>query len=505
MLCYVARAQSPNYTFNRKPPPNLPQVLTLYSAIKYTLAQNPNILLSEETARAAYGFYQSLSGQFDPTANALLSHDHEAIPLTESEIEGNGDIRSNLITDTSIVDVNITKEFRNGVMLTPNARLVRIDTNINRALLIPASNRGEVNFTVFVPFLRGSDPGAPELAAKYDHEAEVYTVYFTVSQNVFDATAAYWQYLGAVKRVKVFTDAVKRAKEFADNVQKLIDGKELPRAEILLPLARVAERTAQLINAEQEVISTRRDLAILMGITYLHAAELPLPVAQFPKINNPLIDRYQDLNFYIPYAMQHRQDIWSELMRAKGRYALVIGTHTDLPPQLNFELRTGYDGLRENGNPPAGFVDRKQGPNVFGELTYQYPIGNNTSLGNYMNASAEYNSSLITLRDLRRTIKLEVAVATNDIKRAALELVQSYKSVEYYQQSVKNENKKLQLGAATVLDVIQVDEQLVGALLINVDENINYATSLARIRFEVGSLVKHDNYGHSVVDMLNLQ
>jgi outer membrane protein TolC len=58
---------------------------------------------------------------------------------------------------------------------------------------------------------------------------------------------------------------------------------------------------------------------------------------------------------------------------------------------------------------------------------------------------------------------------------------------------VQNEKKKYRLGESTLIDVIIAQDRLDSALLSHVQNRQTYATQLARLRLQTGTLLTFDN------------
>ena len=64
--------------------------------------------------------------------------------------------------------------------------------------------------------------------------------------------------------------------------------------------------------------------------------------------------------------------------------------------------------------------------------------------------------------------------------------------------TLDNEQTKRRLGTATLIDVINVEDRLSNALLAYVQLRQGYANAIARLRYEIGAIVRREGEGYVV-------
>ena len=117
-------------------------------------------------------------------------------------------------------DVSLSKELRNGIVLSPYANINYQSANFVGKSDWQGSVGGEgvapnytaqIGFEVTVPLRRGlgrDDTGAPEAAARQDAEAKRLLTTFTKSQSVLNTIFAYWNVRADVDQVEVLERSV---------------------------------------------------------------------------------------------------------------------------------------------------------------------------------------------------------------------------------------------------------------------------------------------------------
>ena len=89
------------------------------------------------------------------------------------------------------------------------------------------------------------------------------------------------------------------------------------------------------------------------------------------------------------------------------------------------------------------------------------------------------------------------------MQRANDQLIESDAAVKTYAASLESERTKRRFGAATLIDVLNVEDRYNNALLAQVQAKQNYASTIAQFRFETGALLERegDSYRTRVSDL----
>ncbi|HSQ04661.1 MAG TPA: TolC family protein, partial [Burkholderiales bacterium] len=331
---------------------------------------------------------------------------------------------------------------------------------------------------------------------------------FTNAQALLGTTLAYWDYLARVRRLEIARDAEQRAMRLVEEIKKLIRDDQVPAADIQLVSASYAERLAARIGAEQTLTEGRRALALQIGLSPERAAEMPLPMNEFPAFDEQAAHVDTKIAVLREDAIGRRADLEAARQREQSARRRLIAARSGLKPQLDVSLGVNYTSLVENRVPFAvGNVmgTNPAGPSILATLAAQLPARNSAAEGTFLAASAGLDASSIRVNSLMDTIGNNVSASALGLARAALQLVQSIETTRYYRLSVENERTKRRLGLATLIDVINVEDRLTNALLAEVQARQSYASAIAQLRFEVGTLVvrRDDRFDVDVDSLFN--
>ena len=132
-----------------------PQPLGLVEALQSTLANQPALHIGEQQVVASRGARQQASGAFDTILAGTLSQNRINNPLTlfnQEQAALLGIITNNQVSNVTYLDIGATKEYRNGVTISPSLLATRSTDNIYD---IGGVNLTTLSFQVTVPLLRG--------------------------------------------------------------------------------------------------------------------------------------------------------------------------------------------------------------------------------------------------------------------------------------------------------------------------------------------------------------
>lgn len=356
-----------------------------------------------------------------------------------------------------------------------------------------------VGFEVNIPMLRGRGAdavAAGERAAVKDAEAAGLAVKHTASESVLRTAQAYWALLAAQERIAVLEHSVELESRLVETTRALIEGEEMPRAELARALAAEANARAQLESARREHVKARMDLALAMGVGVESEANAPLAAGPFPEVPAAeTIGALSDPALALG-AVDRRFDRRSARVSSEARELEARGSLLDQKSKLDLGITISSRAIGEDSlsNATDSFAD----PSYRIKLAAEHPFGNNERAGRYMQAAARLDQQAIQEVDLDRNIKLNVVLARRSLEEAAARYVQAAEAARLFRETVAAEFEKLKLGSSTLVDAIVTEQQQTQAQLAVIAAQQEVATLLAQLRFETGTLVEDTEQGFQV-------
>lgn len=460
--------------------------LSLLDAARITLDEQPSIRFQREQVALAEGSLQVAAGRFDLQFGGTVDRTRNATPL---RLQDQSTTFDTALTNQTLYTLGADKPLRSGLILSPSIGVTRQDLNYDPL----ATNRAAVAFGVTQPLLRGRGATvatAQETAARYDVGAASHTLRYTAALSVYQTAVAYWNYVAAHRNLAVVQASEQRARRLVEEMQTLIDAGNRPAAEIRQVNGNLAERIALRTAYQQVVFEARQSLGLAMGLPLDRAAALPSPSDAFPEVADGLPVVSDPL--LLDRALQIRADLEASRQRELSTQSLIVAARDALKPQVDLTLRLGYSGLTEDSPFPGLFSSlarRLSGPNFVASVAVSRAQENNVARGQLARTEAARRQTQIQIDDLSRSIRSGVVVAQDDLARSAERVRLLREAAGLYATAVEDEREKLQLGLSTIIDLVLIEDRLTRSLLDEIAASLRYASALARLRFETGTIV----------------
>jgi outer membrane protein TolC len=462
-------------------------------AVRMALGQNRSIRLAEQNVVVNQGNLESAQGKFDLTLVSNLTQQYTTTPFPQLDrLAANRAFGTNNLTSFSL---GATKLLPSGVTLYPNLTVSRTRDTLEYPLL-PAS-QAMVSFQVIVPLGQGLGEeavGAGERSARRALESAQYAYLHSAAQNVYQAVYNYWQLRQAQLYLAVFQDAEDRAARLLGEVAQLVKGGEAARSVQTNLQANLDLKSAQRLSAEQSVKSAAENLANSLGLALRGAGGPPLAADDFPARAGFSLDAAAMAGLQ-RLAQARRADLKAAQANQESARENLVAALDAMKPKVNLTLGTGYNGLSEQETYDSyyrSFEDSVYGLNALGKIDFEFPPENRAARGQMVAQRALLRQAGIALDDTRRQVELGVSTALASLQAAGLQCDKAQEAVDNYQQAVEDERFKFKLGTSTILDVIQVEDQLTNALLNLAAARQSYASAMVRLRYETGTLLAGD-------------
>lgn len=476
---------------------NAPRI-GLRAAVETTLKRDPNIKIQEEQIKFSEGTVLREAGLFDFTLDAAASYGVIRTPRTELErlsIAGRTN-EVDTVSDVSNQRAAVTKQFRGGPSVSTGVEFNRFHDNLSGE----AINRGNVNFVLNVPLLKGlgtAATGAGEKAARVLGEAAALEYGFVAGQRVLNTAVAYWECLGAEANLQTFTSSAARSSNLLERVKQLVSAGEIPAAELRQTEADVAQKTAEMKAAQQRFFAARQNFGLALGLAGKELDEVPLPEARWPLVETNQVAPNFTGQPVVERSLNRRADYQAAKKNQEAAEILEKAARLNLKPQLDLTMELGYAGLAEGSSYSQFYssIDPRpvNGPNAIGTLRFIYPIGNKSARGLLAQREALRQQTVLREENLARGIGSAIMVAFSDLEQSSQEVLRAREAVALYQTTVSNEREKLRIGNSTIVDVITIADRLDFAETRATDALVRYAVALAKIRYETGLLIARND------------
>jgi outer membrane protein len=416
-----------------------------------------------------------------------------------SRLANLGDVPKVIQQNTVNVDLGLTFPYRDGVTAGLYGNGSWTDSRYKGkekqsefgGLGVEGVYTAEVGFSLAISLLRGrgSDAtGAFEKSASIDYAASESILKHTATQSVLNTTTAYWNLVAAQE----YLDAAKKAAGLSDQrlevTKALIQGDELPRAEMARSLASQATDLAQVASAERAVNEARVALARTIGLTVTGPENAPFAADPFPATPDEKTLAALAPDALIATAVANRWDRRAVLSLRDSGGVLATAARLALRPRLDFSGKISANTIAETSL--ANSANAWRGPGFDVGFQLEAPIGNNAARGRLLQAEADLAQRTITATDLERQIAANIVQLVASVRTASGQVGRLDEAVALYGQTITDETERYKSGQSSLLDTIVTQDLQTGALTTRTNARQQLANLIARLRYETGTLVE---------------
>jgi outer membrane protein len=470
------------------------QPLTLETAAQLALSRNAGILVQRTQVEAAYGQQQQAAGQFDWAVASGLHYERTLTPLTDTgRTAGDYGLADQSRIFATGYQAGVNKQLRNGVIVGAGFDA----TGTQDATLAPATpqqNLARLNVSLVVPLLqgRGSAVTAIEDAAALTAQARRYDLLDGAAHTLYDTLVAYWTYRARIELEKVAVSSEERSTSLLESTRKLVAAAEKPAADLVLLQADHADKVVVREAAVLARSDARQALGRLLGLDARTIAALPEPADVLPGTTALAPPRLPTLAALRDDALVRRPDVRALALLLDAARRNIDGARDLLKPRLDLTVGVAYARASEGVGRYRLFSEpgrTQSAPSVFATLNFAFPIVNNNAKGLVRERAAALSQVAIQQGDLATGVATGVEFALQALLSSAAQLEAGRSALGLYEQAVKQEIVKQRNGISTLIDVINTETRFINARINFLQTQLAYATAIARLRLETGTLV----------------
>lgn len=470
----------------------------LTNLYQLTLSKNPNLERQNIQNRMAKLDQQSASSLFDYQIFSDFSINRSGLNLHYADPRRDL-VGGQLKTNNLALSGGIQRVFRTGLRANASIQYARIGDNFpfnayNEEIgAFMSNNQTSTSLSLTQPLLKGRGryiTTANEKVANIGIESQQHNTTFISSNEVYNMTLAYWQYLAATKSLEIYQGNQERVRQVLEITNELVKAEKKPMSDLLQIQADLKGKERQTVLARQQLYSARQNLGRQIGFTTIESQGIGQPENNFPAIDN--IDITVKLEDFLAIAHEHRADLKAIRKSLEILEIQVDITNNNLKPQLDLTGIISYGGS-DVGNGIDRFftaLGQQEGRNyqVGIRLKYLFPLQNNFAEAAQMNSQLQYNDQEILLNNQIRNIELNVSIAYNNFLNSIDALQKSKQALTYHEEVFENENFKFKNGLTTLLNLILFQERLTFAQLDFIQNQQQFAMAISNLRYETGTI-----------------
>ena len=461
---------------------NEPLSLTLQETIETVLKNNISISVQSYNSKINEQFIFEKEADFDPTVDFEFTVGEEtrqsASTLADSKTR-------NLDYDW---DFSVSQKF-----VTGGDYELTMDNNKNQS----SSSRTSLNpiyssdlaLTVTQPLLKdfGIDLNKREIyIAKNDQKISDHQFTEKVIATIAETENIYWDLVFSIEDLKVKETSLQRARDLEKQVKAQVDVGTLAELEILQAKSNVASREERLLNAQNLIDDNGDNLKSILNFSFDSEEGLKEIIPADSPVFEPGAEN--SLEEALKTALIHRPDLLAKKMELENRNIEAKYNENQTLPTLDLVGSLGLNGLSGDSSTKNGSYDSALSEAFstdfrlwqFG-INLSYPLGNRAAKSKLAIKRLEVAQLLLDIKDLEKTIVVEVREAHRQIKTDIKRVQATRVGRKLAEEKLNAEEKKFKVGLSTSFNVLEFQEDLAEEQSNEIKAVIDYNKSLNRL------------------------
>lgn len=468
--------------------------LTLERVLGLTMTRQAQIMQSELNREIAAGRLLAAGAPFDAQFNASVDYTDAHTPLSATQENSSGfstqDSRQQNYT------AGISKTLRSGLNLNSYLALNQSEDATNGS---PDLNSRQLGVTLTIPFYDLVDNNAYSLreqAAQESLRSAVLTHYHQVASGLYQTTQAWWDFLAAQQRLKIYASSVERTQQSLRDYEKLIKAGERPKSDINQLEAKHVSMLMQHAAALKNFRAAGFQLARIIGVSY--------DQSEFTSLSGTweTISKKLGCEGLINLGQTQRFDLQAAQSSLNAAQLQLDAARRD--EKSNLDLFFTVEGSQQAEQLWGNNSADNSGIKAVAGVQFKKWLKNSKAKGVIMEQLSHYHQAKIQFKELERTIKIDVMAAQDDLHRSMDTVLLAQRTVELYKTAYLVEQKKLAMGVNTMLDVIATFDSLRNALLSQVSTRAQTARAHATLKYASGEMLTVKN-GTLVINCGNIE
>jgi len=470
--------------------------LTLQETIERVLKNNISIFVQGYNAKINAQFIFEKEADFDPTLQFEFSVGEETRQLA-TNVRLSDPKRRNKNYDW---DLSVTQKFITGGDYELSFDSNKSETTSSFAALNPVYS-SDMGLTVTQPLLKnfGIELNKREIyIAKNDQKVSDHQFKGKVIDTIAETENIYWDLVFSIEDLKVKETSLQRARDLERQVKAQVDVGTLAELEILQAKSDVASREEQLLNAQNLIDDNGDNLKNILNLSFDSLDGLKKIIPADSPVFEP--GNENSLEEALKTALTHRPDLLVKKKQLDSRNIEVKYNENQMFPTLDLVGSMGLNGLSGDSTTTNGAYDTALSEafsTKFGRwqlgINLSYPLGNRAAKSKLAAKRLEVAQLLLDIKDMERTIVVEVREAHRQIKTDIKRVQATRVARRLAEEKLNAEEKKFKVGLSTSFNVLEFQEDLAEAQSREIKAVIDYNKSLNRLnQVTARTLEAHD-------------
>lgn len=314
-------------------------------------------------------------------------------------------------------------------------------------------------------------------AAKADHAAAKLDVIASEQDLIYSVKTAYFAYLAADQNVSVLEEAAKRSSEQLKLIQSKFDLGSASKSDVLKQKVQYGNDKLELLRARNGVTTAGANLAFTIGVD-------PRENWQFSSVYSP---RTYDgtLDSAVAFGLSHRPSLLSLEKNVSAAGSSLGSARTEYLPKLTASGSWGKSTTKSGDTPE---LESKATSTSYGFRASWNIFDGFLRERQVTSAKVSRNNLKAGLADARNLAISDIKTAFYNIEQLKEQKAVAGENVAAATEDLKITQEKYNLGAATILDLLDAQVSLKRAEVSRISADFDLNLAISKLEKSMGKL-----------------
>jgi outer membrane protein TolC len=307
--------------------------------------------------------------------------------------------------------------------------------------------------------------------SKEDFRRQVITITSRVQQ-------AYWDLVFRRQDLEVQKQQLVLAQQLLDQIRKQVAVGTLAPLDVLQAETNIARNEERILVADNAMRQAEDRLKRVMSFSFTgEYADIMIVPADPAAYTDPALDQDEEIR----QALDQRADLMQAKLTLENQHIGLVFDKNQALPTLDLEATLRLNGIDNRfGGGVAEIEPTKRYAWGVG-VTFRYPLQNRQAQSRVQQSQLAIRQQMVRIKDLEENIIVEVRNAFRDVLTNAQRVQATRIASRLAQKQLEAEEKKLQVGLATVFTTLQFQDTLTQQRSLELNAVTEYLKALVRL------------------------
>ena len=298
---------------------------------------------------------------------------------------------------------------------------------------------------------------------------------------------AYWDLGFRRQDVEVQKQQLVLAQHLLDQIRKQVTVGTLAPLDVLQAETTISRTDERILVAENAVRAAEDRLRRVMNFSLIgELADVVIVPVDKPTYTDIMLDQEEQIR----QALEQRADLIQAKLTLENQQITLVFDKNQALPTLDLEGSLRINGIDDRFGGSFREIDPIRRYRWDVGVTFRYPLQNRQAKSRVLQSQLAIRQQMIRIKDLEENIMADVRNAVRDVLTNSQRVQTSRVSSRLAQKQLEAEEKKLQVGLATVFTTLQFQDVLAVQRSNEINTIIEYLKALVRLEESKNTLLQ---------------